>query len=201
MKMKIQILFLLALIYFQPCVAQQTKTALPKVENHLPGELDYTYEALELVQSHINGQEIVLGKINKDGTVQFNLPEFDVKSHFESVPAQNYKFPSLFLMQGCKDRDAFAETPFDVVYAKNYDPIFIKKYVIEECEIMIEGLKSIMTKSEFNFINEENVNDDEDENDDDVDDEDNMECENEEEKEERNVDFFKNCFIFFFKNK
>jgi len=30
----------------------------------------------------------------------------------------------------CKDRDVFAETPFDDIYAQEYDPIFIKKYGI-----------------------------------------------------------------------
>ncbi len=126
--MKIHILFLLTLIYFQPCIAQQSKTSLPKVENYLKGELDYTLEALDLVQMQANGEEIILGKINKNGTVHFNLPEFNIKTLYDSINLQHYNFQSLFLMQDCKDRDVFAETPFDAIYAQKYDPIFIKKY-------------------------------------------------------------------------
>jgi len=43
-----------------------------------------------------NGEEIILGKINTDGTVHFNLPEFDIKALYDSIPLQQYKFHSLF---------------------------------------------------------------------------------------------------------
>ncbi len=130
MKTKIHILFLFVFTLVQPCIAQQSQTTLPKVKNHLKGELDYTHEALDLVQMQANGEEIILGKINKDGTVHFNLPEFDIKALYNSINLQHYNFHSLFLMQGCKGRDDFAETPFDDVYSQKYDPIFIKKYGI-----------------------------------------------------------------------
>ena len=99
-----------------PCKAQQTRTVLAKVENHLNGELDHAHEALELVQRQANGAEISLGKINTDGTIHFNLPEFNIKAIYDSIPLQHYKFQDLFLMNSCKDKDAFAETPFDDVY-------------------------------------------------------------------------------------
>jgi hypothetical protein len=122
-------LILAITLSFLCCTAQQTQTALPKVENHLKGELDYTHEALDVVQMQANGEEIILGKINTDGTVHFNLPEFDIKALYDSIPLQQYKFHSLFLMDSsCKDRDIFAETPFDDVYAQKYDPVYIKKY-------------------------------------------------------------------------
>jgi hypothetical protein len=112
-----------------PCKSQKPNEALPKVENQLVGELDYAREALELVQRQANGKEISLGKINTDGTIHFNLPEFDIKALFDSIPLQPNKFQNWFSINSdCKDRDVFAETPFDDIYSKKYDPIYIKKY-------------------------------------------------------------------------
>lgn len=129
MKIRTSIVFLLIFTLFQYCKAQQSQTAVSRVENHLKGELDYTHEALDLVQMQANGEEIVLGKITKDGTVNFNLPEFNIKALYDSIPLEHYKFQNLFLMDSsCKDRDIFAETPYDDVYAQKYDPIYIKKY-------------------------------------------------------------------------
>ncbi len=125
MKIRAQILCLLFLCQLQFCKAQksQSTNALPKVENRLKGGLDYTHEALELVQRQVDGKEISLGKINTDGTIQFNLPEFD------SIPLILNKFQNWFSIDSdCKDRDVFAETPFDDVSSYKYDPIFIKKY-------------------------------------------------------------------------
>ncbi len=128
MKTKNYILFLFVFTLVQPCIAQQSQTTLPKVENHLKGELDYTHEALELVQEQANGEEIILGKINKDGTIHFNLPEFDIKTLYDSISLQHYNFHSLFKMDSsCKDRDVFAETSFDDVYSQKYK-LLVKKY-------------------------------------------------------------------------
>jgi len=104
------------------------QTELPKVENHLDGELDYTHEALALIQRQADGKEISLGKINKDGTVQFNLPEYDIKALYDSINLQHYKFQHLFLMSSCAGEERFAETPYDDVYSEKYDPIYVKKY-------------------------------------------------------------------------
>jgi len=42
--------------------------------------------------------------------------------HYNSI-----SFTAYFLMDSsCKDRDIFAETPFDDVYAQKYDPVYIK---------------------------------------------------------------------------
>lgn len=146
--MKILILFLVALIYFQSCKAQQSQTVLPKVENHLKGELDYTHEALDLVQMQANGNEISLGKIHTDGTVHFNLPEFDIKALYDSIPLQHYKFHSLFLMDSsCKDRDVFAETSFDDVYAQKYK-LLVKKYGINVA-ILEPASDSLVANSKY----------------------------------------------------
>ncbi len=131
MKTKIHILFLLVFTLSQSCKAQQTQTALPKVENHLNGALDYTHEALELIQNQENGKEISLGKIDKEGAIHFNLPEFDIKALYDSIPLQHYNFYNWFSIgSSCKDRDVFAKTPFDDVYSQKTNAIYIKKYGI-----------------------------------------------------------------------
>ena len=127
MKTKSHILFLLAILCFLPCKAQQAQTVLPKVENHLNGELDYTHEALELVDRQDNGEEISLGKIDKEGMIHFYLPEFNIKALYDSIPLQPYKLQGWLSMENCKDKDAFAKTPFDDLYSKKYK-LFIKKY-------------------------------------------------------------------------
>ena len=129
MKIKLYVLFLFVCILFQSSMAQQSQTDLPKVENHLKGELDYSHEALELVQKNADGKEISLGKIDTDGTIHFNLPEFDIKALYDSINLQGPKLQQLFeISSDCKDRDSFAETPFDGIYSKKFDPIYIKKY-------------------------------------------------------------------------
>lgn len=153
MKTKTFILFLFVFTQFQYSKAQESQTALPKVENHLPGELDYTHEALDLVQIQQNGEEIILGNINTDGAIHFNLPEFDIKALYDSIPLQHYNFHSLFLMNSdCKDRDVFAETPFNDVYAQKYDPIFIKKYG-ENVAILFPATDEKMFKNNHYYRN------------------------------------------------
>ncbi len=123
-------LILVMILSFVSCTVLQSQTTLPKVENHLNGELDYTHEALELVQRQQNDEEIILGKINKDGTIHFNLPEFDIKALYDSINLQHYDFHQLFKIDSsCKDRDVFAETPFDDVYSQKYK-LLVKKYGI-----------------------------------------------------------------------
>ena len=125
----VSLLFLLVCTLFQSCKAQQLQTTKPIIENHLKGDLDYVNEGLELVQKQQNGQEISLGKIDTNGTIHFNLPEFNIKALYDSIPLQHYNFHQLFLMNSdCKNRDIFEATPFDDVYTQSYDPMYIKKY-------------------------------------------------------------------------
>ena len=149
MKIKTFIPFLFVFTLIQTCKAQKTQNPLPKVENHLKGVLDYTHEALELVQNHINGEEVILGKINKDGTVHFNLPEFNVKAQYESIPLQNDNFQSMFLMKRCKDKDVFADTPYDAIYAKKYDPIYVKKYGINVAVLEPATNKKMLDQNKY----------------------------------------------------
>jgi len=125
MKNTLNILIILTL--FLSCKAQQSQTEFPKVENHLNGELDYTHEVLELVQTHENGKEINLGKINTDGTIHFYLPEFNIKALYDSIPMQPYPLQDRLLMSNCKDKGNSVKSSFDDVYTQEYK-LFVKKY-------------------------------------------------------------------------
>ncbi len=127
MKTKIYTLFLFTILCFQSCKAQETQITLPKVENHLKGELDYAHEALELVQRQENGEEISLGKIDKDGTIHFSLPEFDIKALFDSINLQPYPLQERLLMSNCKDKNNSTKPSFDDIYTQEYK-LFVKKY-------------------------------------------------------------------------
>jgi len=150
MKTKTYINFLLIFTLVQTCVAQKMQTALPKVLNHLNGELDYSHEALDLVQRQANGVEISLGKINKDGTVHFNLPDFDIKALYDSINLQHYKIQDLFLMNSCKGQEMFAETPFDDVYSEKYDPIYVKKYGMNIAALYPVSNEEIVSRNQNN---------------------------------------------------
>jgi hypothetical protein len=132
---KLKIVIVIAIVSLLSCKSQQnstTKSAVPKVENHLIGDLDYTHKVLELTQTQSNGEEISLGKIDKEGAIYFNLPEYDIKALFDSINLQHYNFYSWFSIgSDCKDRDVFAKTPFDDVYSQKTNAIWIKKYGIK----------------------------------------------------------------------
>ena len=120
--MKTKIILVLAIILFQLCNAQPTQTVLPIVENHLEGDLDYTHEAIELVQRQNNCVGISLGKINKDDTVLFNLPEFNIKALYDSIPRKPSPLQNRSFM-GCKDKDASLETTSDTIYSLKINAI------------------------------------------------------------------------------
>jgi len=139
--------FLLVLALFQNCLAQQ---ALPQVENHLEGELDYTYEALELVQKQVGGTEINLGTINKDGSINFILPEYDIKALYDSINLQHYVFQQLFQMSNCKGKKMFVESPYDDVYSQRFDPIYVKKYGIKIAALYPVSDEQIVSRNQNN---------------------------------------------------
>ncbi|MEE9363499.1 MAG: hypothetical protein V3U92_12955 [Cellulophaga sp.] len=139
-----------ALLITWSCKAQKTQTTLPKVENHLKGELDYTLEALDLVQKQANGEDIILGKINTDGTIHFNLPEYDIKALYDSIPLQHYNFHNWFLIDSsCKDRDVFAKTPFNDVYSQKTNAIYIKKYGIYVAVLEPVSDEEVLSNNEY----------------------------------------------------
>jgi len=145
MKTKAYLLFLLFLIHSQVSKAQ-------KAVNHLNGALDYTHETLEFGQRQANGEEIILGKIDKNGSIEFNLPEFNIKALYDSIPLQHYNFHNLFYMNSdCKDRDVFAKTPFDDVYTEKYK-LLIKKYGMNAIYETVSA--DIKFEKGWNFIEE-----------------------------------------------
>lgn len=127
MKYQTSLFLLVTLIILQSCGAQKTGTL--KVENHLKAYLDYANQTLDLVQKQQNDDEIHFGNINQDGTIVFNMKDFDIKALYDNIPLQPQDFFQQFLMNSdCKDRDVFAETPLRSSYAQKFDPIYIKKY-------------------------------------------------------------------------
>jgi len=137
MKTKTYILFLLVFTLFQSCKTQQlqTKTSLPKIENQLEGELDYTKGGFELVQWPNGGDEITLGRIDEKGAIHFNLPEYDIKALGKSH--SNSHFESQFNMLKCKGEGAvdaigrpLFKTPYDAIYSQLYAPMYNKNMVL-----------------------------------------------------------------------
>ncbi len=92
MKTKIFILFLVSLVHFQTCKAQQTQTSLPKVENYNKGELELK------ITSFGENNPITIGKIMADGTVHFKWLEADLSKTDEN----NYMTRSIVNFYGGK---------------------------------------------------------------------------------------------------
>jgi len=67
MKTKTYILFLFILVHVQFCKAQQTQTALPKVENYTKGELEIKVETFgsEKPISNLKLRSKLLGQKNQ----------------------------------------------------------------------------------------------------------------------------------------
>ncbi len=157
--MKTKLLIVLAIILFQSCKTQQlqTKTDLPKIENQLEGELDYTKGGFELVQWPNGGDEITLGTIDKRGAIHFNLPEYDIRTLGKNH--SNSHFEGQFNMLKCKGEgevDAIGrpqfKTPYDDVYSQLYGPMFIKKYGVYVAYVSIVSDKKMLIKSNFDKI-------------------------------------------------
>ena len=112
--------------------ALQGQTSLPKLENHLKGEIDFSIEPLRLVQKLANGKDFSSGKINTDGSIDFELPEYDIKALYDSINLAPVKFQQWFSINSdCNDKNVFVETPFDDLYAQKTKAIWIKKYGID----------------------------------------------------------------------
>lgn len=158
MKTKL-LLLVLAIILFQSCKTQQlqTKTDLPKIENQIEGELDYTKGGFELVQWPNGGDEITLGSIDKKGEIHFSLPEYDIKALGKNHMSSNIE--SQFNMLKCKgkgDFDMFGEplvkTPYDDVYSQLYAPMYLKKYGVYVAYISLVSDKKMLIKNNFDKI-------------------------------------------------
>jgi len=157
--MKTKLSLILAFILFQSCKTQQfqSKTILPKIENQLEGELDYTKGGFELVQWQKGGDEITLGSIDEQGNIHFNLPEYDI-----SALGRRHNMSSLqsqFNMIKCKGKgeynltgQALFKTPYDDVYSQMYPPMFIKKYGVSIAYVRIVSDEKMLIKGNWDKI-------------------------------------------------
>ncbi|TLP74280.1 hypothetical protein [Maribacter sp. ACAM166] len=116
--MKTHILFLLTLIYFQPCIAQQSQTDLPKVENYTKVELEI------MMQPFGSENPISVGKITADGTIHFNW-----NTDISSVQDTDLYLSSIKRAVGmnfCNDKEI--EQSNEEAKAVNIDYLFLYKY-------------------------------------------------------------------------
>ncbi len=159
MKTKTYILFLFVFTLFQSCKTQQlqTKTSLPKIENQLKGELDYTKGGFELVQWQKNGDEIILGSIDEKGAIHFNLPEYDIKTLGKNH--SNSHFESQINMLRCKGEGAvdaigqpLFKTPYDDVYSQLYPPMYVKIYGVYVAYVSLVSDEKMLIKKNFDKI-------------------------------------------------
>lgn len=157
--MKIKLIVVLAIILFQSCKTQQiqTKSSLPKIENQLKGELDYTKGGFELVQWQNGGDEITIGRIDEKGEIHFSLPDYDIKAlgnnHIKS------DLGSQFNMLQCKGKGDYGlmgqplfKTPWDDVYSQLYPPMYVKKYDVFIAYVSLVSDEKMLIKGSYNKV-------------------------------------------------
>jgi hypothetical protein len=159
MKTKIYTLLLIVSVLFLSCKTQQlqTKASLPKIENQFKGELDYTKGGFKLVQWQNGGDEIVLGKIDKNGAIHLNLPEYNIEALGKNHA--NSHFESQFNMLICKDKGEvdmtgtpLFKTPYDDVYSQLYPPMYVKKYGVFVAYVSLVSDEKMLIKGNFDKI-------------------------------------------------
>lgn len=157
--MKARLILIFLIIVLQSCKTQQlqTTTTLPKVENQLTGELDYTKEGFELVQWQKSGDQISLGRIDKTGKIHFSMPEYDIKAlgrnHME------HEFETQLNMLRCKKNGEFDrmgrplfKTPYEDVYSQCYPPLYLRKYGVNIAYIAPASDEEMIAKGNFNKV-------------------------------------------------
>jgi len=157
--MKTKLLIILATILIQSCKTQQqkTKASLPKIENQINGELDYTNGGFELVQWPKNGDEMTLGSIDKTGTIHFNLPDYDIKALGNNHMGANLE--SQFNMMHCKGKGEYNlmgqplfKTPYDDVYSQLYPPVYVKKYGVNVAYLSPVSEEKMLDKKNWDKV-------------------------------------------------
>ena len=75
--MKKVYLLIISIFLLQVCNARQnqSKTNPPKIENYNKGEL-----VIKVAPFGLNGNEITVGKVDKNGTIHFNWPETNLST-------------------------------------------------------------------------------------------------------------------------
>ncbi len=123
MKTKTYILFLFILVHVQFCKAQQTQTALPKVENYTKGELEIKVETFG------SEKPISVGKITADGTIHFNFPKLDLNAMEEMGGTYFFNMQKIGRAVGmfvCHDKEVEQNT--ETVEAIEIKDVFLYKY-------------------------------------------------------------------------
>ena len=123
MKTKKHILFLLILINLQSCKAQQSQTALPKIENYTKGELQI------MVETFGSKNPIDVGKVSADGTIHFNFPKLDLDAMEENEEAYFFSMRRMDKVVGmfvCHDKEVVENT--ETVGAIEIRNFFLYKY-------------------------------------------------------------------------
>jgi len=143
--------------------SEQNTANTPKVENKITGELDYTKNELQLSFLQYNREETFIGKIAKDGSIQFNLPDINLKSIYKEINMGSASLESMFEMSQCKG-DTSYETKYEDVYSQKYE-IGIKLYGITVATLIpvsdeenfnnltSDGYLKYMTGSKYSFYN------------------------------------------------
>ena len=133
------------------CITEEQAFAysLPKVENNIDGELDYTKNELSLTFAQVNRDETIVGKIAKDGTIHFSLPEIDIKDIHHQINMYPASLESMFSMQECKGKDVFAKSKYDSIYSHKYDLIFINKYGVGVAYLTPVSSKEVLKNNHY----------------------------------------------------
>ena len=145
MKYKQSLFFYLAALL----LVTQSATGLPKVENNLGGEFDYTKNELQLILKELGGDETVIGKITKDGLIHFDFPEMDIKAIYKKNNFASASLQSLLGMTGCKDEDPFAKRDHDNVIAHKYTEISINKYGVAIAQLSPVSSKGVLDNNQY----------------------------------------------------
>ena len=106
-------------IIFLPCQAQNSSTA-PKIENYTKGELE-----IKVAPFGLDGNEINVGKVLPDGTIQFSWPDIDL-ADYESSDLYMRHLKSALWMIVCHDKKM--EENNEEIKAVNTKDLLLYKY-------------------------------------------------------------------------
>ncbi len=134
--------------------SEQNTVNLPKVENKIEGELDYAKNELQLSFVQYNREETLIGKIAKDGSIQFNLPDINLKSIYKEINMGSASLESLFEMSQCKGDTSYG-TKHEDIYSQKYN-IGIKLYGITVATLIPvsdeEVFKNLISDDHLKYI-------------------------------------------------
>lgn len=103
------------------------------------------------------GNEVSLGRIDEEGNIHLNLPEYDKRAlgrnhHDSSLESQ-------FMMLKCKGKGEYNmmgeplfKTPYEDVYSQMYPPIYVKKYGLAMGYISLITDEKMLLKENFDKI-------------------------------------------------